>query len=208
MEKTYLDLRKINVNDRIEKKGNLSYLSWACAVDELLQADPSATWVFPDPKNFGQTVMVFCEVTALGKTMRMHLPVMDNRNNAIANPDARKISDSMMRCLAKCIACFGIGLYIYQGEDVPSDSEPVPQASIESRIATYIVPFGKKFKGMKLQDIPIKDIESFIEYLEREGKGKPMSDQAREFIELGTAFVNGFGDNSESEFEKFGKAKV
>ena len=45
---------------------------------------------------------------------------MDNRNNAISNPDARKISDATMRCLAKCIACFGIGLYIYAGEDLPT----------------------------------------------------------------------------------------
>jgi hypothetical protein len=51
--------------------------------------------------------------------MKMHLPVMDNRNNALKNPDARKISDSMMRALAKCIACFGIGLYIYAGSDLP-----------------------------------------------------------------------------------------
>jgi hypothetical protein len=55
--------------------------------------------------------------------MKMQLPVMDNRNNAIANPDARKISDATMRCLAKCIACFGIGLYIYAGEDLPQVDE-------------------------------------------------------------------------------------
>jgi hypothetical protein len=52
--------------------------------------------------------------------MKMQLPVMDNRNNAIVNPDARKISDASMRCLAKCIATFGIGLYIYAGEDLPT----------------------------------------------------------------------------------------
>ena len=40
-----------------------------------------------------------------------------------AAKDARKVSDAMMRCLAKCIACFGIGLYIYAGEDLP-DTEP------------------------------------------------------------------------------------
>ena len=117
---TYAELRKINVNEHTEKKGQLTYLSWTWAVDQLLLQDPSATWEFPEPKYFGESVMVFCNVTALGKTMKMQLPVMDNRNNAIANPDARKISDATMRCLAKCIACFGIGLYIYAGEDLPS----------------------------------------------------------------------------------------
>ena len=115
----YKTLRQINVNEHTEKKGQLTYLSWTWAVDTLLQHDDTATWDFPEPKYFGETVMVFCNVTALGKTMKMQLPVMDNRNNAIVNPDARKISDATMRCLAKCIACFGIGLYIYAGEDLP-----------------------------------------------------------------------------------------
>ena len=116
---TYAKLRATNVNAQTEKKGNLTYLSWTWAVDELLQADETATWDFPEPKYYGETMMVFCNVTAFGKTIKMQLPVMDNRNNAIANPDSRKISDATMRCLAKCIACFGIGLYIYAGSDLP-----------------------------------------------------------------------------------------
>lgn len=125
---TYNELRKINVNEHTEKKGQLTYLSWAWAVDTLLQHDSGATWEFPEPKYYGDTVMVFCNVTAFGKTMKMQLPVMDNRNNAIVNPDARKISDASMRCLAKCIATFGIGLYIYAGEDLPNDAEsPKPE---------------------------------------------------------------------------------
>jgi hypothetical protein len=118
--KSFKELREINVNEFTEKKGQLTYLSWTWAVDTLLQNDPMATWEFPEPKTYNDTVMVFCNVTAMGKTMRMQLPVMDNRNNAIANPDTRKISDATMRCLAKCIACFGIGLYIYAGEDLPN----------------------------------------------------------------------------------------
>lgn len=121
---TYNELRKINVNEHIERKGNLNYLSWSWAVDVLLQNDPTATWEFPEPKVWNDTLMVFCNVTAFGKTMKMQLPVMDNRNNAIKNPDTRKISDATMRCLAKCIACFGIGLYIYAGSDLPEE-EPV-----------------------------------------------------------------------------------
>jgi hypothetical protein len=118
--KSFKELREINVNEFTEKKGQLTYLSWTWAVDTLLQNDPMAVWEFPEPKTYNDTVMVFCNVTAMGKTMRMQLPVMDNRNNAIINPDTRKISDATMRCLAKCIACFGIGLYIYAGEDLPT----------------------------------------------------------------------------------------
>ena len=129
-------LRKINVSENIEKKGNLSYLSWTYAVDTLLQQDPQATWEFPEPKVWNDTVMVFCNVTAFGKTMRMQLPVMDNRNNAIKNPDTRKISDATMRCLAKCIATFGIGLYIYAGEDLPDDSTPPEPLDVAPLVET------------------------------------------------------------------------
>lgn len=126
MTKSFKELSEINVNKHIEKKGNLSYLSWAWAVDYLLREDPTATWGFHEPTYFGETVMVSCTVKAMGKEMYMHLPVMDNKNNAVRNPDSRKISDAMMRCLAKCIATFGIGLYVYAGEDVPHiDEEPM-----------------------------------------------------------------------------------
>jgi len=124
--KTYAELRKINVNDHVEKKGGLTYLSWAWAVDTLLQNDPTSTWEFTEPVSFGDTMMVSCQVSAFGKIMKMHLPVMDNRNNAIKSPDARKINDAMMRCLTKCIALFGIGLYIYAGEDTAFDEEAEP----------------------------------------------------------------------------------
>ena len=121
MSNKFLELRKLDVGTHIEKKNGLSYLSWAWAVDVLLQNDPTATWEFPEPRYYGESMMVFCDVTAFGKTMKMHLPVMDLRNQAVKNPDAVQINKAMMRCLAKCIATFGIGLYIFSGEDLPSD---------------------------------------------------------------------------------------
>jgi hypothetical protein len=130
--KTFNELRKLDVGEHIEKKNGLSYLSWSWAVDVLLQNDPSATWEFPEPKYYGDTVMVYCDVTAFGKTMKMHLPVMDLRNKAIVNPNTTDINKAMMRCLAKCIACFGIGLYIFSGEDLPTESVEDQEVKIES----------------------------------------------------------------------------
>jgi len=120
----FLELRKIDVSAHIEKKNNLSYLSWAYAVDTLLQQDPGATWEYKEPMKFGETLMVFCSVTAFGKTMTAQLPVMDFRNKAIVNPDAFSVNTAMQRCLAKAIALHGIGLYIYSGEDLP-DVDPL-----------------------------------------------------------------------------------
>jgi hypothetical protein len=121
---SYLELRKINVNEHTEKKGKFTYLSWAWAVDQLLQADPMATWDYQAPMQFGDTLMVFCSVTAFGKTMTAQLPVLNAQNKAIANPDAFAVNTAMQRCLAKAIALHGIGLYIYAGEDIPTE-EPV-----------------------------------------------------------------------------------
>ena len=128
---SYLELRKINVNEHTEKKGKFTYLSWAWAVDQLLQADPMATWDYQAPMQFGDTLMVFCSVSAFGKTMTAQLPVLNAQNKAIANPDAFAVNTAMQRCLAKAIALHGIGLYIYAGEDIPD--EPTPDLTEASR---------------------------------------------------------------------------
>lgn len=127
------DLLKINVNDHTEKKGGLTYLSWAWAWAEVLKIDAAATWVVHQygPQGseqpcmwIGDTAMVHTSVTIHGVRRECLLPVMDNKNNAVKSPDARKISDAIMRCMTKAIAMHGLGLYIYAGEDLPQDTEP------------------------------------------------------------------------------------
>ena len=118
----YLELRKININKHTEKKGKFTYLSWAWAVDQLLQLDPLATWTYDQPMSFGDTLMVFCTVEAFGKKMTAQLPVMNNQNKSMSNPDSFAVNTAMQRCLAKAIALHGLGLYIYAGEDLPSDA--------------------------------------------------------------------------------------
>jgi hypothetical protein len=122
-ENNFIKLASVDVSDKIDKKGNLSYLSWPFAIDQLMRHDQLANWEFHDPVFYGETVMVSCTVTAFGKPIKMHLPVMDHRNQAIKNPDAFQINKNMMRCLVKTIACHGLGLHIYAGEDLPMNEE-------------------------------------------------------------------------------------
>jgi hypothetical protein len=118
----YKQLREIDVSKYTEKKNGLTYLSWAWAVDQLLLADPKAHWFYPEYQRWGNgTVMVFCTVIANDIARTAQLPVMDYRNKAIAEPDAFAVNTAMQRCLAKAIALHGIGLYIYNGEDVPPE---------------------------------------------------------------------------------------
>ena len=63
----------------------------------------------------------------------MWLPVMDNRNQAIPNPNTRQISDSKMRCLVKALALFGLGLDVYAGSDIPMGAvdDPIDAEQVE-----------------------------------------------------------------------------
>ena len=128
--KTFNELRKINVNEHTEKKGRFTYLSWTWAVDQLLENDPSATWTFGEPTYFAESLMVYCTVTAFGKSMTCQMPVINNSNKAIPNPNAMDVNTAMQRCLVKTIALFGIGLYIYAGEDLPQE-DPIDPSTLQ-----------------------------------------------------------------------------
>jgi hypothetical protein len=135
---TYTKLRTIDVNAYVEKKNGLSYLSWAWAVDQLLMRDPAATWDYRFTTDLtghsvpflhiGDTAMVFCTVNAFGVSRTAQLPVMDYKNRPIPNPNAFEVNTAMQRCLAKAIALHGIGLYIYNGEDLPPEGDAAQEA--------------------------------------------------------------------------------
>ena len=146
MDSNYTKLRSLDVSKHIEKKNNLSYLSWAWAVDQLLQHDPMATWEYKEPARFGDTLMVFCSVTAFGKTMTCQLPVMNHSNKAIVNPDAFAVNTAMQRCLAKAIALHGIGLYIYAGEDLP---EAPPEPPFDFSEAKRLIDVAESMPALK-----------------------------------------------------------
>lgn len=160
----YLELRKVDVSSHIEKKNGLSYLSWAWAVDTLLQHDPTATWEYAEPRQFGDTLMVFCTVNAFGVSRTAQLPVMDYKNKAIANPDSFAVNTAMQRCLAKAIALHGLGLSLYAGEDIWSD-EKQDSATLDEEAAAKITELAEKvgssaekicafYKVEKLTQIP------------------------------------------------------
>jgi hypothetical protein len=121
-------LLKKSVNDHVEKKNGLSYLSWAWAWAEALKADSKASYkieMFGDKcfMDINGTAMVFVTVTMFDKPMTCQLPVMDYRNKAISNPDAFAVNTAIMRCMTKALALHGLGLYLYSGEDVPEEGD-------------------------------------------------------------------------------------
>ena len=130
------EITKINVNEKTEKKGNLTYLSWAWAWAEFKKVYPDAQYEvvkFADGKPYYHDektgYMVYTKVTAEGLTYEMWLPVMDSRNRALLDATMFDINKTIMRCLTKNLAMFGLGLYIYAGEDLPEgEDKPKPPA--------------------------------------------------------------------------------
>lgn len=139
-------------------KTSLSYLSWSWAWAEFKKVAPDATYEikkFDDgtgklvpylyDKHLG--IMCFTEVTAGGVTHEMWLPVMDGANKAmkfsaytyktkfgeksVEMASMFDVNKTIMRCLVKNLAMFGLGLYIYAGEDLPDMTEEQEQQRME-----------------------------------------------------------------------------
>lgn len=146
-------LSAINCNGHTENKNGLTYLSWAWAWGEFRKVCPNATYeVYKDERNnpfikTSEGYMVFTKVTPGAPwnegTLEMWLPVMDANNEAMLDHDREvktrcktvtvkaadmfDINKTIMRCLTKNVAMFGLGFYIYAGEDLPEGVEEEPK---------------------------------------------------------------------------------
>lgn len=135
----FQELYKIDVSDKTEKKGNLTYLSWTWAWAEFKKVYPDAKYELkmfdgkPYIHDADTGYMVFTSVTAGGLTYDMWLPVMDARNKALKTADMFDINKAIMRCFTKNLAMFGLGLYIYAGEDLPEGAEEVPEKAKKTK---------------------------------------------------------------------------
>jgi hypothetical protein len=129
-------LSSIDVSSKVEKKANLTYLPWAWAWGVVKKHYPNTRYeVIRDPQtdkcynvdpDLG--IMVHTKVTIKDESLEMWLPVMNHRNKALklGEADMFDINKTLMRCLTKNLAMFGLGHYIYAGEDLPEVApEPV-----------------------------------------------------------------------------------
>lgn len=127
MDNYFTELNSINVQDKIEKKGNLSYLSWAYAWAEVKKLHPDAAYtIYENAEGWnyhtdGRTCWVKTGVTVNGIEHIEYLPVMDYKNNSIPLDKVTSfdVNKAIQRSLTKAVARHGLGLYIYAGEDLP-----------------------------------------------------------------------------------------
>lgn len=157
-------LNKIDVTDKTDKKKDqrgkeLTYLSWAWAWAEIKKIFPAAQY---EVKKFENNLpyihdpntgyMVFTSVTIENFTHEMWLPVMNGNNKAMKSTPYEyttqygkktveaatmfDINKTIMRCLTKNLAMFGLGLYIFAGEDLPEVEEEQPPKEPKKEIKT------------------------------------------------------------------------
>jgi hypothetical protein len=155
------ELLAIDVNDKKEKRGNLDYLSWTFAWSEFKKVYPKADYEIIKFEKGGHLVpymydeigyMVNTKVdNGEGEVHEMVLPVMDSVNNAMKSEHYKistkkgdtvvkaatmfDINKAIMRCLVKNIAMFGLGLYIYAGEDLPDKITTTSETSEQKNLS-------------------------------------------------------------------------
>lgn len=202
----FRELVQVNVNDYVEQKNGLNYLSWANAIQEICKrhneqfeyeiekfGEKKLPYVYDDGVGF----MVFTNITMFGQKREMWLPVMDNNNNAMLkepytykvkkyeyNPETGRkefignyeeklvgkatmfdINKTIMRCLVKNLAMFGLGMYIYAGEDLPIElGEPCTAKQIEKMRELSVIEKNVliRYKVDKLEDLTYQQAEFII----------------------------------------------
>ena len=199
MENKFLDLLSLNVNEKVEKKNGMNYLSWSFAWSEFCKVYPNASYkVLKDTNmncafgNSEQGYMVYTEVTANGITHEMWLPVMDFKNKSMLAPTTFDINKAVMRCLVKNLAVFGLGLYIYSGSDLPEEAPKTKEEKIKEynkkmdlaikylteltgndvkKFEKIISHMNKTFKSeyKGFNQFKLEELESYIEALKKKG---------------------------------------
>ena len=177
---TFEQAYSLDCSKQIEKKQGLSYLSWPFAWREFKRLYPDATYEvvkfdnLPYVADMSTGIMCYTKVTANGQTYEMWLPVLDASNKAMklepysytvkdryGNPQERwvaaanmfDINKTIMRCLVKNLAMFGLGLSIYAGEDIPEDiTDSVAPDNVQA--ADTAVNARRASRGTKAQAAP------------------------------------------------------
>jgi len=167
-------LKEVNVTGYVEEKNGLKYLSWAYAWQKIMELYPDAIYEierFDDkPYLYDEKTgyMVFTRMSIEGVEREMWLPVMDSNNKAMLDHEyTYKVKDyktggykektveiatmfdinkTIMRCLVKNLAMYGLGLALYSGEDLPEEE-------LTEEIAKEFIFEKGKYTGKSIMDL-------------------------------------------------------
>lgn len=140
------ELYAVNVNKYTEERKGLTYLPWADAMMEVKKRYPdfeyNILWFNGNPFLFDDDLgyIVFTTVTIENETRLMWLPVLDANNKSMTNHEYTydtksvkgikvakatwyEINKTLMRCIVKNLAMFGLGINIYRKDSLPEPEE-------------------------------------------------------------------------------------
>ncbi len=150
MKNYFEELAKVNVKDKIEKKGNFNYLSWANAWAMIKMKYPNTQRIVYESEhtglNFftdGTTAYVKVGVTVNGIEHIDYLPIMDYRNKSITidKITSMDVNTAIQRSTAKAVAMHGLGLSLWVGEDITQVITPSAPI-IKKTSTTYALKIG------------------------------------------------------------------
>lgn len=137
-------LNNVDLTGKVKTKNGLTYLSWSSAWAEVKKKDPNANFriipqIVDDGGNTrpwhddGRTGWVEVGVTINGQEIIETLAIMDFKNKSLAADQITSVdaNKSIKRCLVKACAMHGLGLYIYEGEDLPEETSKVNELQDE-----------------------------------------------------------------------------
>ena len=142
MEKTvFQTLSEIDITSKIKKKNKMDYLPWSSAWDFIKNTYPNAAYRIVKTENGciyhndGKTCWVETEVTIEDEIQTEVLPVLDYRNQAIGldKVTSSDVNKSIKRCLVKNLALFGLGLSLWNGEEL-SDNAKKKKADVDEAL--------------------------------------------------------------------------
>ena len=148
-ESVWKTLSNVNVDEMKAKKGKLDYLGWSKAWAIVMQHYPFASYEFKDETFLDNgTAMCHCYLRIGNLERYMWLSVMNYANESIKNPTYQQIQNTRMRCLVKAIAMFGLGFYIYEGEEsFPYEDEDLPDQKKDQAEAEVVYEYTFKKTG-------------------------------------------------------------
>jgi len=144
----YTTLASLPIKDKVERKGNLDYLSWANAWHMLKTNNPSAQRVVYESQSTelnyftdGNSAYVKVGIIVDGLEHIDYLPVMDYRNNSIPldKITSMDVNKAIQRSTAKAIAMHGLGLSLWTGEDVPELTTSKPAKATKPAKSSKVV---------------------------------------------------------------------
>jgi hypothetical protein len=129
IEKTksiFSTLNETDISKFLKQKNGMNYLPWSSAWAVIKNLYPNSTYKTiktPDGCNYhtdGKTCWVETELTIEGETQSEQLAVMNYKNAAIPVDTVTSVdvNKSIKRCFVKNAALFGLGLSLWNGEEI------------------------------------------------------------------------------------------